>query len=127
MLPGGLLVPIGLFIYGFTALPSIHWIVPNIGACIFACGCIISFQCAQAYVVDAYTTYAASATGAAAFVRTIMGFAFPLFATDMYGKLGIGWGNGLLGFLALGFGVAAPVLLWRFGERMRARSTYCAG
>ena len=66
MLPGGLLVPIGLLIYGFTARSSIHFIVPNIGAAIFACGCIISFQCAQTYVVDAYTTYAASATGAAA-------------------------------------------------------------
>ncbi|KFY96079.1 hypothetical protein V498_02919 [Pseudogymnoascus sp. VKM F-4517 (FW-2822)] len=80
MLPGGLLVPIGLFIYGFTARASIHFIVPNIGAAIFATGCIISFQCAQAYVVDAYTTYAASATGAAAFVRTMAGFSFPLFA-----------------------------------------------
>lgn len=78
-------------------------------------------------MVDAYTTYAASATGAAAFVRTIMGFGFPLFAPRMYDTLGVGWGNGLLGFIALGLGVAAPVGLWRYGERMRARSTYCAG
>ncbi|KAJ9633931.1 hypothetical protein H2199_009180 [Coniosporium tulheliwenetii] len=127
MLPGGLLVPIGLFIYGFTANPSIHWIIPNIGAVIFATGLIIGFQCAQAYVVDAYTRYAASATGAAAFLRTMAGFSFPLFAPAMYDKLGIGWGNGLLAFLSLGFGIIAPVLLWRYGVALRARSTYCAG
>ncbi|KAK0103601.1 hypothetical protein ONS95_005613 [Cadophora gregata] len=127
MLPGGLLVPIGLLIYGFTARSSIHFIVPNIGAAIFACGCIISFQCAQAYVVDAYTTYAASATGAAAFVRTIAGFGFPLFAGKLYGSLGVGWGNAVLAFVALGIGIPAPILFWRYGERIRARSTYCAG
>ncbi|KAG4431181.1 hypothetical protein IFR05_013344, partial [Cadophora sp. M221] len=121
MLPGGLLVPIGLLIYGFTAHSSMHFIVPNIGAAIFACGCIISFQCAQAYVVDAYTTYAASATGAAAFVRTIAGFGFPLFAGKLYGSLGVGWGNGVLAFVALGLGIPAPILFWKFGERMRAR------
>merc|ERR1711977_706046 len=127
MLPGGLLVPIGLLIYGFTARSSIHFIVPNIGAAIFACGCIISFQCAQTYVVDAYTTYAASATGAAAFVRTIAGFGFPLFAGSLYGNLGVGWGNAVLAFVALGVGIPAPILFWRYGERIRARSTYCAG
>ncbi|KFY22429.1 hypothetical protein V493_06614 [Pseudogymnoascus sp. VKM F-4281 (FW-2241)] len=127
MLPGGLLVPVGLFIYGFTARASIHFIVPNIGAAIFATGCIISFQCAQAYIVDAYTTYAASATGAAAFVRTMAGFSFPLFAPKMYDTLGVAWGNGLLAFVAMGLGIPAPILLWKYGERMRARSTYCAG
>ncbi|KAJ5990223.1 MFS general substrate transporter [Penicillium canescens] len=127
MVPGGLLVPLGLFIYGWTAQNKTHWIVPNVGAAIFAFGLIISFQCAQTYVVDAYSRYAASATGAAAFVRTIAGFAFPLFADSLYKSLGLGWGNSLLGFVSLGLGIMAPVLLWFYGEWLRAKSTYCAG
>lgn len=127
MVPGGLLVPFGLFIYGWAAQYKTHWIVPNIGAAIFAFGLIISFQCAQTYVVDAYSRYAASATGAAAFVRTIAGFAFPLFADSLYKSLGLGWGNSLLGFVSLGLGIVAPVLLWFYGEWLRAKSTYCAG
>jgi hypothetical protein len=127
MVPGGLLVPLGLFIYGWSAQEKIHWIVPNIGAAIFAFGLIISFQCAQTYVVDAYSRYAASATGAAAFVRTIAGFAFPLFADSLYKNLGLGWGNSLLGFVSLGLGTVAPVLLWFYGEWLRSRSTYCTG
>jgi hypothetical protein len=127
MVPGGLLVPLGLFIYGWSAQEKIHWIVPNIGAATLAFGLIISFQCAQTYVVDAYSRYAASATGAAAFVRTIAGFAFPLFADRLYKSLGLGWGNSLLGFVSLGLGTVAPVLLWFYGEWLTSRSTYCAG
>lgn len=31
----------------------------------------------------------------------------------MYAKLGYGWGNSLLGFLALGIGVPFPILIYR--------------
>ncbi|PGG99985.1 hypothetical protein AJ79_08347 [Helicocarpus griseus UAMH5409] len=127
MLPGGLLVPIGLMTYGWTAQPHIHWIVPNIASAVFATGLIIGFQCAQAYVVDAYTQYAASATGAAAFLRTLAGFSFPLFAPALYERLGLGWGNGLLALISAGMGIVAPILLWKYGEWLRGRSTYCAG
>lgn len=125
VLPFSLLIPVGLFIYGWSAERQVHWVVPNLGTCIFAIGLIVCFNCAQAYVVDTYTTYAASATGAAAFVRTMAGFSFPLFAPKMYDVLGVGWGNSLLGFISLGLGVVAPLLLWRFGGWLRSRSTYC--
>lgn len=127
MLPGGLLVPIGLFVYGWTAQYQLHWIIPNVGVSVFSIGLIISFQCAQIYVVDAYTRYAASASGVAAFVRTLAGFAFPLFAKGLYQKLGLGWGNSLLGFVSLGLGIIAPAMLWFYGEWLRAKSPYCAG
>ncbi|KAF3941664.1 hypothetical protein ABW19_dt0205560 [Dactylella cylindrospora] len=42
ILPTGLLIPIGLFIYGWAAEKRVHWIVPNIGACIFAIGLIMA-------------------------------------------------------------------------------------
>lgn len=125
VLPFSLLIPIGLFIYGWSAEKQVHWFVPNLGTCIFAIGLIVCFNCAQAYVVDTYTTYAASATGAAAFVRTMAGFSFPLFAPRMYDVLGVGWGNSLLGFVSLFLGVVAPLTLWRFGGWLRSKSTYC--
>ncbi|OJD19133.1 hypothetical protein AJ78_00919 [Emergomyces pasteurianus Ep9510] len=127
MLPGGLLVPIGLMTYGWTAQSHIHWIIPNIASAIFATGVIIGFQCAQAYIVDAYSKYAASATGAAAFLRTMAGFSFPLFASSLYARLGLGWGNALLAIISGVMGIVAPILLWRYGEFLRGKSTYCAG
>ncbi len=127
MIPGSLLVPIGLFIYGWTAQYKTHWIGPNIGAAIFAAGVIVGFQCIQTYLVDSYVRYAASAIGAATVLRSSAGFGFQLFAPYMYAALDYGWGNSLLGFIALGLGIPAPFLLWFFGKKLRERSTLAAG
>ncbi|KAF5855717.1 hypothetical protein ETB97_008572 [Aspergillus alliaceus] len=50
-----ILLPVGLFIYGWTAQAHYHWIAPNIGSFLFATGTIVSFQCMQTYMVDMYT------------------------------------------------------------------------
>ncbi|KAK4504157.1 hypothetical protein PRZ48_005073 [Zasmidium cellare] len=71
VLPFSLLIPIGILLYGWSAYYRVHWIVPNIGCAILAIGLIVCFNCAQGYVVDTYTTYAASATGAAAFFSVV--------------------------------------------------------
>jgi hypothetical protein len=101
--------------------------MPNIGATIFAAGTIVCFQCMQTYIVDSYTTYAASGVAAAVVLRSLAGFGFPLFAPYMYEKLGYGWGNSLLGFLAIAIGIPAPFMFWFFGEKLRARSQFAAG
>jgi multidrug resistance protein len=127
MVPGSLLVPIGLFIYGWTAQEHTHWIGPNIGAAIFAAGNQMVFQCCQTYIVDAYTRYAASAIAATTVLRSLGGFAFPLFASAMYRGLGYGWGNSVLGFVGLAIGFPAPILLWWYGETLRKKSQFAAG
>ena len=127
MIPASLLVPIGLFWFAWSAQAHVHWIMPNIGAVIFTTGGIIGFQGIQIYLVDAYTRYAASAIAAAAVLRSLAGFGFPLLAPYLYGRLGYGWGGSLLAFVAFGLGVPAPLLMWRFGAGLRARSLYAAG
>ncbi|KAH9894703.1 MFS multidrug transporter-like protein [Xylariomycetidae sp. FL2044] len=123
MLIGGLLAPIGLFIYGWAAQYRVHWSIPNMGCVILAMGLIITFQSSQAYVVDAYGyRSAASAAAAGAFMRTMCGFSFPLFAPTLYNSLDLGWGNSLLAFLTMGLSLLCPVLWW-YGERIRAGST----
>ncbi|KAJ5101388.1 hypothetical protein NUU61_003610 [Penicillium alfredii] len=122
-----LLLPAGLFIYGWTAQTHCHWIAPNIGACIIGMGSIVAYQCLQTYMVDAYTRFAASALAATACLRSLAGFGFPLFAPYMYQSLHYGWGNSVLAFVAIGIGIPAPLLLWRFGESLRKRSTYATG
>lgn len=127
MLLGGILSPAGLLMYGWSAYARTHWIVPNIGSAIFACGLIIIFQCAQNYLIDAYTTHAASAAGAAAFLRTMAGFSFPLFADNMYDALGLGWGNTLLAGVSFVIGLPSAWALWVFGRKIREKSDLCEG
>lgn len=124
---GALAIPIGLFIYGWTAQYKTHWIVPNIGAVIFSVGAIMTFQCIQTYLVDAYTRYAASALAAVTVLRSLAGFGFPLFAQYMYNALDYGWGTSLLAFVGIGIGVPAPLLLWKYGAKLRAMSPFAAG
>jgi hypothetical protein len=127
MIPASLMVPIGLFWYGWSAQARVHWIVPDIGAAIFCAGTIVGFQCIQTYLVDSYTRYAASAIAAATVLRSLAGFGFPLFAPAMFDALDYGWGNSLLAFIAIGLGVPGPFLLWMFGEKLRSRSKFAAG
>ncbi|KAL2830310.1 major facilitator superfamily domain-containing protein [Aspergillus cavernicola] len=121
------LTPAGLFIYGWAGEKQVHWIVPNIGAALFGMGNIITFQCTQTYLIDAYTRFAASALAATACMRSLCGFGFPLFAPYMYDVLHFGWGNSLLGFVSLALGIPAPIFLWKFGAALRKKSPFAAG
>lgn len=127
MIPGAILVPVGLVIYGWAAQKRTHWIVPNIGTAIFAAGNQMVFQCCQTYIVDAYTRFAASAIAATTVLRSLGGFAFPLFAQAMYNALGYGWGNSILALAGVVIGFPMPVLLWFYGAELRKKSQFAAG
>ncbi|KZV69849.1 multidrug resistance protein 4 [Peniophora sp. CONT] len=119
---GSLFAPIGLFWYGWSAQAGIHWIMPIIGCGIFGFGLMAVFLPIQLYLVDTYT-YAASALSAASVVRSLLGFAFPLFASQMFDVMGLGGGNSFLAGLAILFGIPFPIWLWFRGEKMRAASS----
>lgn len=76
----------------------------------------------QLYLVDSFT-YAASALSAASVLRSLLGFAFPLFGSQMYAALGIGGGNSLLAGLAIVIGIPFPIWIWFKGEAIRAKSS----
>ncbi|KAI0106891.1 MFS general substrate transporter [Daldinia grandis] len=120
MIPGAILIPLGLLIYGWTAERHLPWIVPDVGIAILGCGIINNTQSMQAYVMDAYRQYVASASAASQFLRSIAGFAFPIFAPAMYQNLGYGWGNSVLALTFVVIGWPAPFLLWTYGAKLRA-------
>jgi hypothetical protein len=70
------------------------------------------------YLIDAFTIHAASALAANTILRSLFGAFLPLVGPPLYNKLGLGWGNSLLGFIALAMG-PIPLLFWRYGERLR--------
>ena len=77
-------------------------------------------MCLQMYLVDAFAIYAASALAANTVVRSIAGAVLPLCGLKMYEALGLGWGNSLLGFIALAM-VPLPFLIRKYGEYLRTK------
>jgi len=70
------------------------------------------------YLIDAYTRYAASVTAANTVLRSLLCALLPLAGRKMYAALGLGWGNSLLGFIALAM-IPFPFIFWKYGERIR--------
>ncbi|EJT97532.1 MFS general substrate transporter [Dacryopinax primogenitus] len=118
---GAIVVPIGLFWYGWSAQAHTHWIMPIIGGGIFSFGMMLTFFPLQVYIVDTFE-YAASALAAATVFRCMFGFGFPLFGQQMFSRLGNGGGNSLLAGLAIVLGIPFPVFIWFKGAELRARS-----
>jgi hypothetical protein len=84
--------------------------------------CRLTFKCCSAirYLIDAYTTYAASAVAANTVLRSLVGGLLPLAGLSMYDALGLGWGNSLIAFIALAL-TPIPLIFYIYGERLRNR------
>ncbi|KAI0794966.1 MFS polyamine transporter [Abortiporus biennis] len=124
MVPGTFILPIGLFLAGWTARGNILWIVSDIGVAFVGAGAILNFQVIQTYIIDSFTLHAASALAAVMFLRSLAAFGFPLFAPAMYNALGYGKGDSILACVAIIIGCPAPWFLWYYGERLRKASKY---
>ena len=80
MMIGSVFFTAGLFIMGWTANASVHWIGFCVGLACLGFGFFTIFQSALGYLVDTYLTLAASAFAANMFMRSIFAGSFPLFA-----------------------------------------------
>lgn len=80
----------------------------------------------SAYVIDSYPSHTSSAIAATQFLNSLAAFTFPLFTPSLYDTLGYGWGNSTIGFVCFVLVLPAPLILWKFGARLRekAASTY---
>lgn len=117
---GATCIPIGLFIYGWTAQYKVHWIVPIIGTAFGGVGNVLVFFSIQTYLVDAFTIYAASALASNTIIRSIAGAVLPLAGLRLYERLGYGWGNSLLAFIAILF-LPVSFAILKYGELLRTR------
>jgi hypothetical protein len=77
---------------------------------------------ANVYLIDVYTIHAASAMASNIVMRSVVAAVLPLAGPVMYAKLGYGWGNSLLAFIAMIF-IPVPLFFIKYGESMRKNST----
>ncbi|KAI0475657.1 major facilitator superfamily domain-containing protein [Xylariaceae sp. FL0804] len=120
---GAFFIPISLFWFAWTSFPTVHWIVPIIASALFGAGIYIIILSILNYVVDSYQTYSASALAGIILVRNLAGAGFPLFASQMYERLGNEWASSLLGFLAILL-IPIPFILYYRGESIRLKSPW---
>ncbi|KAJ3578624.1 hypothetical protein NPX13_g1937 [Xylaria arbuscula] len=126
MIIGTALVPIGLLWWGWTGQAKLHWILPNIGSLILGTGVYCCSGCVSVYTIDAYSRYAASAVSTNLVARSLTAAFFPLFAPYLFDALGFGLGSTVLASAFAVLGSVVVLILWFFGENLRARSPYCA-
>lgn len=130
------LLPLGLFIFGWTAQPGIHWIVPAIALGMATMGIFFIYLAVFLYLADTYGMFASSAIAAQSFCRNLLGGAFPLFtkrlfdvmATPGVGGQGGAFFGGASSFLG-GVGCLLTIVPWvlaLYGPKIRARSRFAS-
>lgn len=117
------LFAIAFFWFGWTSYPTVSFWAPMMAGGLLGFSIVWIFLALFNYIIDSYLFFAASALAANTVVRSLFGAGFPLFATQMYDKLGARWASTLLGFIALVL-MPIPFVLFRFGPALRERSRY---
>lgn len=73
------------------------------------------------YLAGAYGYFAASALAGNAVMRSIFGATLPLAGSSMYAALTPQWAGTLLGLMEVVL-IPIPIIFYRYGDRIRARS-----
>ncbi|KIJ68577.1 hypothetical protein HYDPIDRAFT_106784 [Hydnomerulius pinastri MD-312] len=114
---------ISFFWFAWTSYPRISIWAPMMSGALLGWSICWIFLALFNYIIDAYLFVAASALAACTVVRSLFGAGFPLFATQMYEKLGPQWASSLLGFIALAM-MPIPFVLTKYGPTLRMKSKY---
>jgi MFS family permease len=123
LVAGAFLIPVGLLTLGWSAQAHIFPLLPTAGATMFASGTVTILQFTSLYIVDCYETRSSSALSGVTAVRSLAGFAFPLFANKLFKTFGYGWGYSLLALTATVIGGPLPLVVWKFGPHLRKSDT----
>lgn len=111
-LPASILIPVALFLFAWTARPSVHWIAPAIALAIFGGSSLLVFVSAQAYFLEFYgPTLGPCALAGEFMLRYALSFAFALFALPMYHNLGMAWATSVFAFISVALGLVPWILL----------------
>lgn len=117
------LLPVGLFLFGFTASQEYHWVAPAFGIGLATWGIYSVYLATFNYFADIYHKYASSALAAQSCCRNILGGVFPLVTGALFRNLGEERAGSLLGAIATGLTVIPWALVF-FGEKIRAKSKF---
>ncbi len=116
---------VGLVWFAASCNRETFWLVPILGTVPFGFGMVLVFLSLQTYLIDAYVIYAASVLAANSLLRSLFGFAWPLFTPTMYENLGVRWGASVAAFLAFAC-LPMPYLFAHYGAGIRKKCKFAA-
>jgi len=117
------LLPISLFWLGWTNYASISPWSDLVAAGLFGFSLMGIFISSYQYVIDSYETNSASAMSSITFLRYIVAGGLVIADIPMYEGIGVHWTLTLMGCLGTVL-VPVPLIFWKFGGRIRARSQF---
>ena len=120
---GSFLLPIGLFLFAWTARSDIHWASPLAGVAIFCFGHFWTMQSLFIYIPFSYPQYAASLFAGNSIWRSGVAAGAVVFARPLFLNLGIHYGVTLLACLSL-VGIFGTTAIYKWGKQLRARSKF---
>ncbi|CAK5276604.1 unnamed protein product [Mycena citricolor] len=122
MMVGAIVLPIALFIFAFTGAYSwVNFMGPCVAGALFGFSMILIYVSANSYIVDSYSSYAASAIAAKTIMRSLIGSAVPLYVNQMFAHMGFQWAGLLLALISLLIG-PIPFVFYVYGYRIRRGS-----
>lgn len=92
-----ILLPAGLFWFGWTSSSSVPWIVPALAVACSTMGIFSVYLATFNFLADVYHRYASSALAAQSFCRNLLGGVFPLVTPALFNNLGYAKASSLLG------------------------------
>ncbi|RAL11771.1 putative MFS multidrug transporter [Aspergillus homomorphus CBS 101889] len=116
-----ILMPIGLFWFGWTSYSSIAWISPTMAIGCATMGIFAVYLAVFNYLADTYHRFASSAIAAQSCCRNLLGGVFPLVTNAMFTNLGYPGASSLLGAIGAVL-VLVPWVLVFYGPTIRSKS-----
>ena len=121
---GGFLFTIGLFWFAWAGgYRSINIAVPLASTILIGAGFNSIFQQCINFLIDTYGIYAASATAANTFLRSILACALPLAVQPMFRAMGVGPGMSVLGAVSA-LAIPVPFIFMKYGLALRQKSKF---
>lgn len=118
-LPGYVLAPIGVIIFGVTLLNKTHWIGPCFGFGIASIGLQLITTSLKTYCVDCYPEHAPAVMQLINVTRQTLSFTIPFWSPNLNKAVGYGLGYGIEAIILVVLYVASLLVLWK-GAGMRA-------